>query len=76
MKLILRNSDMKESKSLFSHTLQSSHVLAISLQCNNPFGILKQQKDLTQLDSISMANLNYGEKHNGIFIKITGNGQC
>ena len=30
---------------------------------------------LGQLDSISMVNLNYNEKHDGIFIKITCQGQ-
>ena len=73
-KLILWIQDIIESESHFSQTQQSSHIMAIFQHYNNPFGVM-QHHDLRRLHSINMANLNYGGKHNGTFIKITGQGK-
>ena len=73
--LTYRNANMKESGFPFLQTQKNSHVLTIFQHYINTFGSVTKHLDLRRLDSISIANLNFGGKHNGIFMQITGQGQ-
>ena len=73
--LTYRNANMKESEFHFLQTQKNSHVLAIFQHYINPFVSVTQHLDLRRLDLVSIAKLNYGGKHNSIFIQITGQGQ-